>query len=97
MQQRIGILGFGGLGQAAAKLLSQKQEMRWVAVADRQGYAHSPAGLDWEACSRATRASGSVGELGTRSNASIRNLIDTADVDGYFLALPNLPNTFGSR
>lgn len=101
MQQRIGILGFGGLGQAAAKLLSQKQEMRWVAVADRQGYAYSPKGLNWEECIRASRDRGSVGCLGTQyevhsdtSDRSIRDLIDRAEVDGFFLALPNLPNTF---
>ncbi|MEY3222009.1 MAG: hypothetical protein RLZZ203_865, partial [Cyanobacteriota bacterium] len=31
---RVGVLGFGGLGQAAAKLLSSKREMILVAVAD---------------------------------------------------------------
>ncbi len=88
--QRIGILGFGGLGQAAAKLLSQKQEMRWVAVADRQGYALDLAGLDWEVCTR-----DSIAHLGTRSDNSIGDLIARAsEVDGFFLALPNLPNTF---
>ena len=96
--QRIGILGFGGLGQAAAKLLSQKQEMRWVAVADRQGYAHAPEGLDWEACIAACRDGGSVGSLagaGALSQNSIGDLIgQAAAVDGFFLALPNLPNTF---
>ncbi|MEO0949472.1 MAG: saccharopine dehydrogenase-like oxidoreductase [Cyanobacteria bacterium J06641_5] len=95
--QRIGILGFGGLGQAAAKLLSQKQEMRWVAVADRQGYAHDPEGLDWSACTAACRQQGSVGLLpggGTSSEHGILALIEQAEVDGFFLALPNLPNTF---
>jgi hypothetical protein len=31
---------------------------------------------------------------GTLSNRSIEDLIEHAAVDGYFLALPNLPNTF---
>ena len=36
---RVGILGFGGLGQAASRILSPKQEMLWVAVADQKGFA----------------------------------------------------------
>lgn len=31
---------------------------------------------------------------GTFSNKSIQDLLATKTVDGYFLALPNLPNTF---
>jgi glutamate dehydrogenase/leucine dehydrogenase len=37
---RVGVLGFGGLGQAAAKVLAPKQEMIWVAAADQKGYAY---------------------------------------------------------
>lgn len=33
---RIGVLGFGGLGQAAAKVLAAKQEMVLVAAADQK-------------------------------------------------------------
>ena len=34
---RVGILGFGGLGQAATRVLAAKQQMQWVAVADQKG------------------------------------------------------------
>ena len=95
---RVGVLGFGGLGQAAAKVLSPKQEMLWTAVADHKGYAYHPEGLNIEACAQASRDRHSVGYLesvGTLSNNSIADLIQHAPaVDGYFLALPNLPNTF---
>lgn len=98
MTIKVGILGFGGLGQAAAKLLAGKQEMTLVAIADRDGYAYSPNGLDVNAAIAAYQAKGSVGYLesyGAANQDSITNLIATArDVDGYFLALPNLPNTF---
>jgi hypothetical protein len=94
----VGILGFGGLGQAAANLLSQKQEMRWVAAADSQGYIYDPIGLSLEACVTAYQRHGSVGYVkagGHLSHQSLPNLIATAkSVQGYFLALPNLPNTF---
>lgn len=33
---RVGVLGFGGLGQAAAKVLAGKREMSLVAVADQK-------------------------------------------------------------
>ena len=94
---RIGILGFGGLGQAAARLLLPKREMQWVAVADRHGYSYHPDGIDWQQAVKAYQQHGSVGHLaqtGSLSQNSIEDLMNTAEVDGYFLALPNLPNTF---
>jgi NAD(P)-dependent dehydrogenase (short-subunit alcohol dehydrogenase family) len=97
MPMRVGVLGFGGLGQAAARVLAPKQEMRWVAAADRKGYAYEASGLDPDRCSAIYRDRGTLGYLepnGTLSNRSIEDLIEQAAVDGYFLALPNLPNTF---
>jgi hypothetical protein len=96
---RVGVLGFGGLGQAAAKLLSSKREMILVATADQKGYAYSTEGLNTDACITNYQNQGTVGYLepvGTLSNNSIQDLIQaTADaVDAYFLALPNLPNDF---
>lgn len=94
---KVGILGFGGLGQAAARVLAPKQEMIWVAAADLKGYAYDPAGLNPDRCIRAYRDRGSVGNLepqGQLGNNSIQDLIEGATADGYFLALPNLPNTF---
>lgn len=96
---RIGVLGFGGLGQAAAKLLSSKREMILVAAADQKGYAYSTEGLNSESCITTYQQQGTVGYLepwGSLNNNSIQQLISaTGDaVDGYFLALPNLPNDF---
>lgn len=94
---RLGVLGFGGLGQAAARVLAPKQEMRLVAAADRKGYIYSAAGLDPDRCITVYQTQGSLGYLdpgGILSNHSIQELIGCASVDGYFLALPNLPNTF---
>ncbi|AFY78401.1 MAG: saccharopine dehydrogenase-like oxidoreductase [Hydrococcus sp. C42_A2020_068] len=94
---RVGVLGFGGLGQAAARVLEPKIEMKWVAVADRKGYAYNEMGLDGDACIAACRDKGSVGYVrpyGTLASNSIQELLAKANTDGYFLALPNLPNTF---
>ncbi|MGK7949265.1 MAG: saccharopine dehydrogenase-like oxidoreductase [Xenococcaceae cyanobacterium] len=94
---KVGVLGFGGLGQAAARVLAPKGEMVWVAAADRKGYAYNLTGLDVDRAIAAYQTKGSLGYLepyGTSSNQSIQDLLTNTDVDGYFLALPNLPNTF---
>jgi hypothetical protein len=94
----VGVLGFGGLGQAAAKVLAQKQEMNLVAAADKHGYAYYADGLDARNCIETYQSQGSVGYLepvGVITNRSIQDLIESSvHVDGYFLALPNLPNNF---
>ncbi|MEB3161385.1 MAG: saccharopine dehydrogenase-like oxidoreductase [Synechocystis sp.] len=93
---RVGILGFGGLGQAAARLLTPKQEMVLVAIADRHGYLYVSDGIDVDHAIAIYNEKGTVGHSqgGNLSENSIGDLIGCADVDGYFLALPNLPNTF---
>jgi len=94
---RVGLLGFGGLGQAAARILEPKSEMCLVAVADRNGFAYNSEGLNPDSLIKVYHEQGSIGHLqeyGVVSDHSIADLIAKADVDGYFLALPNLPNTF---
>ncbi|HAC63717.1 MAG TPA: saccharopine dehydrogenase-like oxidoreductase [Cyanothece sp. UBA12306] len=94
---KVGVLGFGGLGQAAARVLAPKQEMTWVGAADLKGYAYCETGLDPDRAIATYHQQGSIGYLepyGTLSNHSIQELLENSAVDGYFLALPNLPNTF---
>ncbi len=94
---RVGVLGFGGLGQAAARILAAKQEMNLVAVADHKGYVYDPNGINLDAAISTYRERQSVGYLahgGVLSSDSIQDILHDSEVDGYFLALPNLPNTF---
>jgi len=94
---RVGVLGFGGLGQAAARILAAKKEMILVAAADQKGYVYDPQGLNINEAISTYHKENSVGYVasqGVLSNDSIQDLIGNAKVDGYFLALPNLPNTF---
>ena len=94
---KIGVLGFGGLGQASARILEAKKEMRLVAVADQHGFAYTPEGLNIDQAIATYHQKGSIGHLennGTLTHNSIGELIQNSDIDGYFLALPNLPNTF---
>ena len=94
----VGVLGFGGLGQAAMRVLMPKTEMRLVAAADKQGYVYNDRGLEPQMCIDTYRDRGSVGYVepgGVLSQQSIADVISAAKgVQGYFLALPNLPNTF---
>lgn len=94
----VGVLGFGGLGQAAMRVLAPKSEMVLVAAADKQGYVYCSEGLPPADCISAYQDQGSVGYVepgGVLSQQSIADLIASAPaVQGYFLALPNLPNSF---
>lgn len=78
---RVGILGFGGLGRAGAQVLASKAEMQLVAIADRGSFAYNPQGLDYSNFEPIP------------SENSIQQLL-SYDIEGFFLALPNLPNNF---
>ncbi|MBI3320172.1 MAG: hypothetical protein HYZ89_06260, partial [Candidatus Omnitrophica bacterium] len=43
---RVAILGVGGLGKAAARIVGAKRTLRLVAACDSEGIVYDPAGLD---------------------------------------------------
>ena len=93
---RVAILGAGGLGKAAAQIIECKSEMTLVAVADAGGVAFNANGLDAAEIAR-VKVGGSVAELacGQASDDAIGEVIKRSDeIDGVFIALPNLPNSF---
>ena len=98
MERRINvaILGSGGLGRNAAKIISMKRELQLVGICDSKGFAFSKDGLD--AANVSTMPEGSsVVELshGKICKDSLQEMIDQSEaIDGIFVALPNLPNTF---
>lgn len=49
---RVGVLGAGGLGKAAAKIISLKRELRLVAICDSRGLVVSPEGVKGELVAR---------------------------------------------
>ncbi len=72
---RVGGLGFGGLGQAAARVLAVKKEMIQVAAADAAGYLYQPEGIDPDLAIRTYQQKGSVDYLGELSQNSIALVI----------------------
>jgi hypothetical protein len=94
---RMAILGAGGLGKAAARFVSLKEEMKVVAICDQGGYAFSEKGLDGNEIYR-IKGQGSVADLfsgGIHCPDSIGEIIALGKfIDGVFVALPNLPNNF---
>jgi len=94
---RIGVLGAGGLGRNAAKVIAMKEGVRLVAMCDRKGFAFDERGLAAEQV-EALQPAQSVGDLrdvGQLSDDSLGALLERGDaIDGFLLTLPNLPNDF---
>ena len=93
---KIAILGAGGLGKAAAHIISQKETLQLTAVADVGGFVVNPDGIDAGEL-QGVKVGGSVAAMpnGQRSSDSIGDLIERkSEFDAVFIALPNLPNDF---
>ncbi len=86
----IAVLGAGGLGMAAARIIAQKKEMRLVAIADKTGFLTDAKGINPEVLDDKK-----LEEIGNRSNDTIGEIIkNSGNIDGIFIALPNLSNDF---
>lgn len=93
---RVAILGAGGLGKAAAQIIEKKSEMTLVAVADAGGFVYDANGIAADEVLR-VKIGGSVADLpqGMETDDAIGKVISRNDeIDGVFIALPNLPNDF---
>ncbi len=97
--RQIAILGAGGLGRSAVRLLEQKNEFRLVAVGDSKGIAYDAEGIR-SASIDALEPTGSVcslPEIGRETDDAAGEVIalnKAGKVDAVFLAVPNLPNDF---
>ena len=84
----VAILGAGGLGKNAAKIIGMKKELRLVGICDSRGFAFDKKGLEPERIANAPEGS-TVGKLSKDPIGEI--LRQKESIDGMFVALPNLP------
>lgn len=89
-KSNIAVLGAGGLGMAAAKMIAEKEEMRLVAIADKGGYLVDVEGIE----SHYLRDK-KPGDVGEKTDDPIGAMIRNSEAfDGIFIAIPNLTNEF---
>ncbi|MBI3026839.1 saccharopine dehydrogenase-like oxidoreductase [Candidatus Woesearchaeota archaeon] len=91
---KIAILGAGGLGKAAARIIEQKKEIRIVAACDNSGFAIDEKGIKPENVYN-LKKNESVASIGKKSFDAIGEIIKKSRIiDGILITLPNLPNEF---
>lgn len=93
---RVGILGAGGVGRTAARIIEMKEGMQLVAICDRRGFAFSRQGLSAQEIEQ-LKPEDTVAKIkgGQVCDDPIREIISRgADIDGIFVTLPNIPNDF---
>ncbi len=93
---RVAVLGAGGLGKIAARIVGMKKNLELVAICDSHGYAYCEKGLDGELIYR-LQGTESISTIphGEKSDDSLGEMVKLADkFDGIFVTLPNLPNDF---
>lgn len=96
--RNIAILGAGGLGRNAVRLLAQKTEFRLVAIGDSKGFLYNADGIPGNAMEKLPEGE-TVAQLdGGRScedaAAEVITLNKQGKIDAVFMAVPNIPNTF---
>ncbi len=92
---RIAVLGFGGLGKGMARLIPYRPDFELVALADSQGYCVDIDGLDSQIVAELSSPA-LYPERGYLSDEPILDLLKAygENIDGVFMALPNLPVAF---
>lgn len=90
----IALLGVGGLGKSAARIVSQKREVRIVAACDRGGFIIDERGISPKRIYSLSKGE-SVADIGSASDDGIGEIIKSGKIiDGVLITLPNLPNKF---
>lgn len=96
--KQVAVLGAGGLGRNMARLLDYKKSLKLVAICDTEGVAYNADGLSSEQLFGSLPPGHTVGDVhnvGQKVADPIGAVLEKhEEIDGIFLALPNLPNEF---
>ena len=95
---RVAVLGAGGLGKAAARIIGVKQDLRLVAICDSHHVAYRADGLNKTAIANHMGTLEVSCEPAARlqqTDDPIGRVIELAgELDGVVITLPNMPNEF---
>lgn len=90
----IAILGAGGIGKAAARIVEKKKEVRIVATCDKRGCIIDEKGIKPKKIHSLDKED-SIASIGQKSEDTIGEIIKASKIiDGILITLPNLPNEF---
>lgn len=97
--RKIAIMGAGGLGRAAVRLLEKKSEFKLVAMADSKAIVHRKDGITSGMLASVPEGESLLALEGVAvpcvdAAAEILRLNREGAVDAVFLAVPNIPNSF---
>ncbi len=95
------VIGVGGIGEAAARIMANKSEFRVVGLVDRYDLAVDPQGLDVDRIFGAGRAGhrlSEASEVGRQSDEPAAALLQAAPgVEALILSIPSIPHDLVSR
>jgi len=90
----IAVLGAGGLGKSAARIIEQKNEVKIIATCDKKGYFIDENGIDPKKIYSLGKED-SIETIGNKSDDTIGEIIKASKIiEGILITLPNLPNEF---
>jgi len=91
---KIAVIGAGGLGKSAARIIEQKKEVEIVATCDEKGYLIDENGIDPKKIYLLNKED-SIETIGNKSDDTIGEIVKASKpIDGILITLPNLPNEF---
>jgi len=96
--KKVAILGFGGMGRAAAQIIAMDDNLSLIAIADISGCAINTGGLDVKEIMAAHKDGiriDDIPEVGVKTENPIKTVLEHQEnIDAMLLCLPSVPHSF---